>query len=61
MEIVYYNRIRKYGGSHVIAIPTQFRKMLNLRPGDYMKVYIKGDDKLVCEKATPDFSERKIK
>jgi len=61
MEIVYYNRVRRYGGSHVIAIPTQLRKMLNLRQGDFVKICLRGEDKLVFEKATPDFSERKIK
>jgi len=61
MEIVAYNRVRKYGGSYVIAIPSRLRKMLNLRPGDYMMVHAVGNNKLVCEKVSPDFDERKLK
>jgi len=55
-----FKRIVKHGGCYRISIPPQIRKTLNLRVGIYMHIYTEGD-KIIIEKATPDFTERKIK
>jgi len=59
-ESIDYKRLSKHGGSLRVSIPVQIRKSLNLRVGDYFRISLSGD-KIILEKASPSFTERKVK
>jgi len=44
----------KHGDSIVMTIPAQFAKMLDIGPGDFLKISIKNNH-LIVEKVTPTF------
>lgn len=54
-----FTRLVKHGGSYRISIAPSLRKALTLNLGDYLHLWIEGE-RIVIEKATPSFTERKM-
>jgi len=55
-----YKKVYKHGACYRLTIPPDIRRALNIKVGDYMKMYVQGN-KLIMEKVTPDFDERRLK